>query len=292
MQTAPLAVIGDALIDELRDASGTREFVGGAALNVAVGLARLKVPTALIAMVGEDADGERIRALLDEHGVELISTRGPYGTARAISDRLDGEPTYIFSEAAQRRRIEFDERARDVIAAAPFTVVSCFPFDDPAQVDALAASVPADSRRLIVDPNPREGMLHSRERFVAGFERIARLSRVVKVGDDDARLLYGTDLEELVERLTHFVPHVVATAGRDGAVVHSAGERVHRPIAELPGAIIDTMGAGDAVLAAITAHIASAGEPTDATAWGRALERAMTIAAATCRSEGALLREP
>ena len=34
-----VVVVGDALIDELRDDTGVREFVGGAALNVAVGLA-------------------------------------------------------------------------------------------------------------------------------------------------------------------------------------------------------------------------------------------------------------
>ena len=38
-----VVVIGDALIDELRDDSGVREFVWGAALNVAVGLTRLGV---------------------------------------------------------------------------------------------------------------------------------------------------------------------------------------------------------------------------------------------------------
>ena len=46
-----VVVIGDALIDELRDDAGVKEFVGGAALNVAVGLSRLGVPTTLIAMV-------------------------------------------------------------------------------------------------------------------------------------------------------------------------------------------------------------------------------------------------
>ena len=34
-ESARVVVIGDALIDELRDDTGVREFVGGAALNVA-----------------------------------------------------------------------------------------------------------------------------------------------------------------------------------------------------------------------------------------------------------------
>ncbi|WP_242868700.1 PfkB family carbohydrate kinase, partial [Microbacterium oxydans] len=48
-----VVVIGDALIDEIRDDAGVRELVGGAALNVAVGLRRLGVDTTLVAMVGD-----------------------------------------------------------------------------------------------------------------------------------------------------------------------------------------------------------------------------------------------
>ena len=49
-----VVVVGDALIDELRDDHGVREFVGGAALNVAVGLAQLGVPATLVAKLGDD----------------------------------------------------------------------------------------------------------------------------------------------------------------------------------------------------------------------------------------------
>ncbi|MCW4456743.1 carbohydrate kinase family protein [Microbacterium sp. MPKO10] len=291
--SAPVAVIGDALIDELRDETGTRDFVGGAALNVAVGLARLGVPATLIAMVGDDADGARIAEFLHQHGVGFVRTIGPNGSSRAISDRTDGEPRYIFNEAAQKRAIEFGAEARAVIADASFTVVSCFPFDDLAQVGELTASLPRGDRRLVVDPNPREGMLHSRERFVRGFESVAEHSALIKVGDDDARMLYGTELDDLVARLADAgVPHVVGTAGRDGAIVRTGEVTIARPIAELPGAVIDTMGAGDAVLASVAAGLVTAGVPSSPDAWGEVLERAMRVAAATCRHEGALLRQP
>ena len=68
-----VVVVGDALIDELRDNAGVREFVGGAALNVAVGLARLGVPTTLLAMVGDDSAGAHIRSYLVDFGVEQRS---------------------------------------------------------------------------------------------------------------------------------------------------------------------------------------------------------------------------
>ncbi|WP_244971463.1 carbohydrate kinase family protein [Paramicrobacterium chengjingii] len=291
--SAPVAVIGDALIDELRDPSGTRDFVGGAALNVAVGLARLGVQTTLIAMIGDDADGARIAEFLDQHGVGFVRTIGPNGTSRAISDRRAGEPRYVFNDAAQKRAIDFGPEAQQAIDEAPYTLVSCFPFDDLDQVDQLTASVPHDRRRLIVDPNPRSGMLHSRERFVQGFEAVTGFCELIKVGDDDARILYGAGLDELVSRLADAgVPHVVGTAGRDGAFVRSRSEIVRRPVADLPGDVIDTMGAGDAVLASVVESLVAAGEPDSDAAWGVVLDRAMRVAAATCRHEGALLRVP
>jgi len=290
---ATVAVIGDALIDELRDAAGSREFVGGAALNVAVGLARLGARASLVAMVGDDEDGEKIRRMLDGHGVKLIANIGEHGTSRAVSDRADGEPRYVFNEAAQKRRVAFDEAQRAAIGAADFVVVSCFPFDDGDQTAALEEAVTDSGRQLIVDPNPRAGMMHDKDAFVRNAERVMSRSLLVKVGDEDASLLYGTSLDALRERiLSSGATAVLATAGRDGASFASRTLHVSAPIATLPGPIVDTMGAGDATLASSVATVASSGLPADAGAARAMLDQAMMIAAATCRTEGALLQLP
>lgn len=289
--TGRVVVLGDALIDELRDDTGVREFVGGAALNVAVGLSRLGVPTSLIAMIGEDAAGEQIRAYLAEYDVELLASPSAHGSSRAVSTRsAGGEPEYVFNEAAQNRRVRYGEAERAALAAAPMVVVSCFPFDDTEQTDALldaTASTP-----LAIDPNPRAGMLHDREEFVRGFEKAAARARLVKVGEDDSQLLYGAPLEALREKLTGLgVDAVLATYGAGGAAIDAGGLAVSRPIADLPGRIVDTMGGGDAVLSTTVALVRD-GLPADEAEWGYVLDRAMEVAAATCRSEGALLRVP
>lgn len=288
-----VVVVGDALIDELRDDKGVREFVGGAALNVAVGLSRLGVPTTLVAMVGEDEPGSRIRAYLEDYGVELLATPSPFGTSRAVSTRSpSGEPEYVFNEAAQKRRIRFGDAERAAFADAAMVVVSCFPFDDRAQTDEFADALDSASVALAVDPNPREGMLHDREEFVRGFERISTGAVLVKIGEDDATLLYGESLDLLRPRIADLgVGAVLATYGAGGAAIDAGADTVSRPISAMPGRIIDTMGAGDAVLAATVALLQDR-MPADADEWGAVLERAMDVAAATCRFEGALLRVP
>ena len=292
---ARIVVIGDALIDEMRDAQGSKDFVGGAALNVAVGLAVLGVPTTLLAMVGDDEPGRMIRAYLADHGVELVASAAPLGSARAVSDRTDGEPRYAFNASARSRRFPVGEDAPDAraaIDAAPLIVVSCFPFDDTEQVDELIAAVGA--RPVIVDPNPRSGMMSDRDAFLANFTRFAGRSVLAKVGDEDAELLLGDTVDAFARRLIDAgAASVLATAGARGAEVRLPdGEVVAAGIATLPGPVVDTMGAGDATLSATVRDVARTGLPATTAQWQALLADAMLIAAATCRAEGALLRTP
>ncbi len=291
--TGRVVVIGDALIDELRDETGVREFVGGAGLNVAVGLSRLGVPASLIAMVGDDEAGEQIRRYLDEYDVELLASPSEHGTSRAVSTRsAGGEPEYVFNEAAQNRRVSYGDVERAAIAAAPMVVVSCFPFDDREQTDLLIDATASPSTPLAIDPNPRSGMLHDRAEFVRGFEKAASGALLVKVGEDDAHLLYDAPLEQLREKLIGLgVGAVLATYGAGGAAIDAGGTSVSRGISDLPGRIVDTMGGGDAVLAT-TAALVRDRLPETAQEWDAVLSRAMDVAAATCRHEGALLRTP
>ncbi|WEK62264.1 MAG: PfkB family carbohydrate kinase [Candidatus Microbacterium colombiense] len=286
-----VVVIGDALIDEIRDDSGVRELVGGAALNVAVGLRRLGVETTLIAMVGDDEAGSHIREYLSDHGVRVIASEAPHGSSRAIVQRApNGEPQYVFNEAAQKRSIRYSDDARRAIAEAGLVAISCFPFDREAEVDALVAALAG--ARVAVDPNPRTGMLSDRDEFVRGFERLVDGATIVKVGADDAAILYDGDLDALRLRLRELgAAAVLATAGADGATIDTDAGIASAPISQLPGAVIDTVGAGDATLAAVAEGLVT-GAVTELGEWHALLERAMDIAAATCRAEGGLLRTP
>lgn len=294
MADSDVVVIGDALIDEIRDDTGSRDFVGGAALNVAVGLAVLGVPVSLIAMVGEDDDGAAIRRHLARHGVGLIATPGPLGSSRAVSERIGGEPRYLFNVAAQQRRVVVDDVAQAALDAATHVVISCFPLDDVAQLAEVLGAIARPADRLIVDPNPRTGMMHDLAEFRRGVERVAAACRLLKLGDDDGELLYGRGADAVATDLLALgAGSVLTTAGPGGAALYRAGATPWRvPIASLDGPIVDTMGAGDATLAAIVARIVAADRAGEAVDWPAALTFAMQVAALTCRSHGALLTAP
>jgi fructokinase len=294
MPDQTLVVVGDALIDVLRDESGEQRFIGGAGYNVAVGLALLGHRVRLLAMIGDDEDGAAIRKATVEHGVELLPTIGPLGSSVAVSERVDGEPHYAFNDAARSRRLRFGPRERTALDEASLVVVSCFPFDDEEQTDKLLAAVARPRQRLVLDPNPRSGMLADAQRFRRGFERLAAQALLVKIGDDDVALLHEDPLQAVSGQLRRSGARtVLATEGAHGATLHlEDGTTASAPVAADPRPIVDTMGAGDACLAAAVSSIARHGAPRTAADAASMLDACMRIAAATCRARGALLRLP
>jgi fructokinase len=294
---APVVVIGDALVDELigehpgnGSATGSVEAPGGSALNVAVGLAVLGVPAVLVAMIGDDADGHMLRAHLASHDVPLFASRSPLGTGRALSDRTGGEPSYSFSLAMLDRKLTFSASVLAAISAAPAVAITGFPFDDQQQVDEVQRATA--SARLLVDPNPRSGMLHDRTLFRHNLEAIAARGALVKIGEEDAALLYDESIEAVAARFVGLGATVLATAGARGATIYHGANSTSRPISSQAGAIVDTMGAGDATFSAVIAALVTAGRSGVEAQWGDILEAAMSVAAATIRHRGGLLRLP
>lgn len=290
---APVAVIGDILIDEMNGPFGSAEAPGGSALNVAVGMAVLGVPVTLIGMVGDDSAGTTLRNHLTQHGVALVATAAPLGTGRAISDRTHGEPVYSFNDASRNRTLRLDDGAARALDAARLVVVSGFPFDDAAEVAVLSAA--CAGKRLIVDANPRAGMMRDRAAFATAFTRMAASCELVKLGDEDAALLFGETAEQAGERLLSQVgarTAVLATMGARGATVMTASGSISVPIVDDDRPVVDTLGAGDAVFATVAAELAQRAVPATSGGWAALLQTAMRVAAETIRYPGGLLRLP
>ncbi len=284
-----VAVIGDALIEEVHDEAGENELIGGSAVNVAVGLSRLGVPSILLAAVGRDDAGERIRAHLELHGVELMMTPSRMGTGRTVSG---GGPSHEFDDAARARCIRLDEQARSALEAAPLTVISGFPFDRTTQTLVMLKTLERRTGRLAIDPNPRAGLLRSRAEFVRGLERMAATADLVRLSDEDAGLLYETSAEHVRARMLGAGARaVLTTTGAGGSTIETANGVIGQRASAPAGSSIDTMGTGDAAFAAILAAM-DREPPSDMEGWSRILRSTMDIADTTGRPVGTAVRPP
>jgi len=285
MPTPNVVVIGDALVDELRTPTGSTSVPGGSALNVATGLAILGIPTTLIAMIGDDSDGALLLDAAARFGVRVLASDAPLGTGRAISDRTHGEPRYEFTDAQVRRSIHYSPTMLEAIADAPLVAISGFPFDNALEFAALADAVRGST--VLIDPNPRPGMLLDRALFATNLDTLAATSAMVKIGEDDAALVYNEPVTSVAANyLASGAGAVLATLGSDGAALHLPASRLEHGIVHDPRPIIDTMGAGDSTFAAVIAGLVSGD------GWETILETAMGIAAETIRFEGGQLRVP
>jgi fructokinase len=291
----PVVTIGDGLIDAVQTSDAPPAlYPGGAALNLAVGLARLNVPSVLAARIGLDRNGFRLMRCLREEGVKLINTPNADFTSVATSQRRGGEPSYDFTPSTYRRRIAFNSTLLKAIAEAPVVAVNSFSYAAARQADALCEALNGAQGLKILDPNLRPRLIVDLDAFRSGFERAMRRATLIKLSDEDAGLLYQREDDGVADTLfERGVEIVLLTRGKLGASVFTrSGLNVALPATSLAAPIIDTMGAGDATLASVIAFILAEGMPRSNEAWRACLKQAMDIAAATCRRAGGALVRP
>jgi len=290
-----VVTIGDCIVDEIKsDGAETVRLAGGAGLNLAAGIARLGLPSTLITRVGQDRDGYYLLRYARERGIHIVNTPTVDPTGVVSSTRFNGEPRYAFAPAMYRRRIAFGTKALEALSDAAAVAVNSYPLDNPAHTDALVQALSIAPGLRIVDPNPRPGLIASLSSYRKGFEKVLTVANLVKLSDEDVQLLYGTDWPLMVEHMFGMgVENVLFSHGANGATLVARSDiRIAVPIANRPGPIVDTMGAGDATLASLVVSLLRDGLPASTDIWQEYLEKAMEVAAATCGHVGAELVQP
>jgi len=287
-------VVGESLVDVVTDPAGEvlDRAAGGSPLNVAVGLARLGVPTTLATCLGDDELGALVRSHAAGSGVTLTPGsvgRHPTGTATA---RLDpgGAAAYVFALHWELARPAVDDDLLVVHVGSLGTVLE----PGATTVRAIAAEAASRGIPLSYDPNIRPAISPDGPATWSAVRRVAELSLVVKVSEEDLDHLQprrdvSDVLDELVGRGRTAL--AVCTLGRGGALARSeaAGARVAAPAVD----VVDTVGAGDSFMAALLVALADLGwlgEPQRAlgkTDLQGLLRSAAAAAALTCARRGA-----
>ncbi|MDO5051938.1 MAG: carbohydrate kinase family protein [Pseudoclavibacter sp.] len=294
----PVVVIGDARVQELLDRGGrsrTRS-VGGPGANIAGNLALLGVPCVLLASLGRDAAGRRVRETLEELGVEVLASASRHGTGRAASMAGPAGVSTVYDRACRDRAVAFDEAQRERIDRAPLVIVSGFPFDRPGQHRRLLDAVAQPQNRLVLDPNPRAGLLRDAEAFRRNAGRHASSALLVHLSERDAPLLAPAPAQGAptsAERLLAAgAAHVLASAGPGPARwLGRSGIDVALPAPRLPGPVVDPLGAGDALVAAVAAGLLRTPRPLWPQRARSILAAAMSLAGATVRQRGPCLQD-
>lgn len=265
--SAPVLVIGEALVDIVvpaarapRNGNGKGTATpGGFAANVAVGLARLGVPTELVARFGTDSYGDQLGAHLFGNGVQLapgsVDPSFRTSTATATLDAA-GVASYQFDIIWDPPALS---RPRGCPAIHTGSIATMLEPGARAIRDFLQ-SVADQPVTVTLDPNARPTITPDPVPAWAAIRKLAASSDLVKLSDEDCRFFRpGASPDEIAAELltAERTKCVVITLGGDGAIgiTRDARVEVSAPAIE----VVDTVGAGDSLMSALIAGLNARG---------------------------------
>ena len=263
--SAPVLCFGELLWDFLPHGA----FPGGAPCNVAYHLHRLGVPVLPVSAVGRDELGEKLLAHLHSQGLATAAiARHPTAPTGRVTATLgpSGDAHYAIATDVAWDHIPADGAPLAAAPTAPALVFGSLALrsaDNRQALARLAAALPLTALRVF-DVN-----LRAPHDDLALVRRFAPLANVLKLNSAEAARLAAdapespgreeADARALATQLG--VSTVCVTAGARGAGLLRADRWTW--IDAQPIAVVDTIGAGDAFLAAFLAGLLR-GARTDA----------------------------
>ncbi|MFV0126520.1 carbohydrate kinase family protein [Streptomyces sp. HMX112] len=297
-----IVVAGEALIDLVPTGPAADELPallpkrGGGPYNTAVALGRLGSPAAFCSRLSTDHFGEALLRGLAADGVDTsLVQRGPEPTTLAVTHiGADGSAEYGFhAEGTADRLFRLPPALPGTARAVSFGTLSLVL--DPG-AGAYEELMRRESRRglfIALDPNIRADLIADPDAYRARFRSWLPDVSLLKLSEEDAAWLAPSDdpATAVKEWLTAGPYAVVLTRGsrgltvltRDGLTLSLPGE---------PVAVVDTIGAGDTVNAALLHRLDTHGALTPAPElaveqWRDILGYAARAAAITCTRPGA-----
>ncbi len=294
-------VLGEALIDLLEaDLGGEqiyRQAIGGAPLNVAVGVARLGGRVEYGGTLSTDVLGDRIAAFLTAAGVgEKGVRRVDVPTTLAVTTFEGAEPAFTFyGEPPSYALLTPDDLDRPTLDGADvlYTGSICL-LGEPFRATAREAWASFGGIRVF-DPNVRPKLLPDAAALTALrdlVEEFFATADLVKLSSADAKLLYGdSDPAAAAGRIRALgAGAVVVTCGAEGAYVAAPDGAALLPAPAV--AAIDATGAGDSVMGALVRRLLADGRPAGLADWERHVRFALAVAGLVCERQGGATAMP
>ncbi|MFI6334208.1 adenosine kinase [Streptomyces sp. NPDC050535] len=200
---------------------------------VALGVHALGLRTHHLDLIGDDHEGELVRALHRDRGIPLTGFRQPGGTKRAVN---------LVDPEGRRLSLYDDSRSREADRLPEETVRALARTSRHAHVvitHPCAHTLPTLREAgvtLSTDLHNWDGENPYHERFAYAADLVFLSTTALP---DPERTM-----RRIVERGRAEV--VVATAGADGAYLLADGEMTHIPAVTPPAPVVDSNGAGDA----------------------------------------------
>jgi fructokinase len=265
------AVLGELVIDLIpapRSDTGAlfQACPGGAPGNVAAGLARLGIRSSMLSKVGPGAFGDLLIETLNGAGVVtsgVVRAKAEPTALAVVSLAANGERDFVlYRQGCADANFAEHELPVETLRACRLLHVGSLSLATPVSAAAQRRAIGCVREYggiISADVNFRLALWRDLQAMRAtGLEAVSQ-AHVVKVSDEELELLIGIrDIDAGAEALWHSSLKLLAvTRGADGATLFSPEHRVDVP--GFPVQVVDTVGCGDAFMAALLSGVLTEG---------------------------------
>ncbi|MFF7140094.1 carbohydrate kinase family protein [Streptomyces nodosus] len=291
-----IVVAGEALIDLVPQGTGAlaqlKPALGGGPYNTALALGRLGSPTAFCSRTSSDAFGQALLDGLRGAGVDVSAVqRGSEPTTLAVAtiDESGSAAYSFYVQGTADRLFTAPAALPEGTRAVSFGTCSLVLEPGASAYEELLHRAAAEGVFTALDPNIRTGLIPDPDAYRARFKSWLPSVSLLKLSEEDAAWLGGTPRDWLDAGPAA----VVITRGGDGLTAFTRDGAEHS-VPGVPVDVVDTIGAGDTVNAALLHGLAArdalspvAPAALDAEGWTELLSLAARAAAITCSRAGA-----
>lgn len=262
MNTSTVVCFGEMLWDVLP----TGAKPGGAPMNVAYHVQKLGMPAAVISRVGADERGAALVDLLLKSGIttEYVQVDPMHETGVVLAKLNErAEATYDIVSPVAWDFIEVHEGLKKSVAAAPYFIFGSLAARNTTSRTTLFELLEAANTKVL-DINLRAP--HFDRETV---EALIETCDLLKINDQELPLIAGwyghmknTEDQMALLQDRFQVETIVTTCGAKGALMNKAGRLYRHPGFKVQ--VKDTIGSGDAFLAALLYKFHNATPPQEA----------------------------
>lgn len=235
--------------------SGVRTRAGQTGDFVALGLSALGLRTHHLDLLGDDPEGDLVRALHRDHGIALTAVPQPLGTKRAVNlVGPDGRRLSLYDTSRAHPEDRLPEATvRTLAEASRHAHVSI--------THPCAHALPVlreTGVTLSTDLHNWDGENPYHERFALAADVVFLSVAALKHPERTMRRVTDRGRAQVV----------VATAGAEGAYLLADDELTHIPAVPPPAPVVDSNGAGDAFASAFLHGWLNRASPRRCAAYG------------------------